>query len=77
MTASAMLWTGYTDSQGEADYNKPLSDRRAKAVADYLRSKSLTGLRINSTGMGEENPIASNTTKEGRAENRRVEIDLN
>ncbi|MFO7593433.1 MAG: OmpA family protein [Pseudomonadota bacterium] len=68
--------TGHTDSQGTADYNKDLSDRRAKAVADYLREQGLDGVTIHSVGMGEENPIATNATPEGRAENRRVEIDL-
>lgn len=68
--------TGYTDSQGAAAYNKSLSDRRAKAVANYLAEQGLSGLTINAVGMGEENPAASNDTPEGRAENRRVEIDL-
>lgn len=68
--------TGHTDSSGDADYNKDLSDRRAKAVADYLRDNGLSGVTIDSVGMGEENPVASNATAEGRAQNRRVEIDL-
>lgn len=68
--------TGHTDNWGEADYNKTLSDRRARAVADYLRDQGLSSLRINVVGMGEENPVATNATPEGRAENRRVEIDL-
>jgi OOP family OmpA-OmpF porin len=68
--------TGYTDSQGDAAYNKSLSERRAKAVADYLREQGLDGVTIHSVGMGEENPVESNATAEGRAQNRRVEIDL-
>jgi len=68
--------TGYTDSQGAAAYNKTLSERRAKSVADYLKNQGLGGLTINAVGMGEENPVASNDTPEGRADNRRVEIDL-
>ena len=68
--------TGYTDSQGGAAANKALSERRAKSVANYLGEQGLSGLTINAVGMGEENPIASNDTAEGRAENRRVEIDL-
>jgi OOP family OmpA-OmpF porin len=68
--------TGHTDSSGDASYNKTLSDRRAKAVADYLRDNGLSGVTINSVGMGEESPVATNATPEGRAENRRVEIDL-
>lgn len=68
--------TGYTDSLGDAAYNKDLSERRARAVADYLNGKGLSGVTISSAGMGEENPVASNATAEGRAQNRRVEIDL-
>lgn len=68
--------TGYTDGQGAAAYNKSLSERRAKSVADYLRAQGLSGLTINAVGMGEDNPVATNDTPEGRAENRRVEIDL-
>ena len=68
--------TGHSDSQGAAAYNKDLSERRAKAVADYLREQGLSELEITSAGMGEESPIATNATPEGRAENRRVEIDL-
>ena len=67
--------TGYTDSSGSEDYNKVLSERRASAVAEYLRSR-LGDVQIISVGMGEANPIASNATREGRAQNRRVEIDL-
>lgn len=68
--------TGHTDSQGAAAYNKSLSERRARSVADYLRDQGLSNLKINVVGMGEDNPIATNDTPEGRAENRRVEIDL-
>jgi len=73
---SQVTVTGHTDSQGSADYNRSLSERRAKAVADYLREQGLDGVTIHSVGMGEERPIATNATPEGRAENRRVEIDL-
>lgn len=68
--------TGHTDSQGAAAYNKALSERRARSVADYLRDQGLSNLTINAVGMGEDRPIATNDTAEGRAENRRVEIDL-
>lgn len=68
--------TGYTDSQGGAAANKALSERRARSVANYLGEQGLSGLTINAVGMGEENPIASNDTADGRAQNRRVEIDL-
>ena len=63
---------GYTDSTGPEAYNQRLSERRAQAVADYLASKGITNLSIK--GMGEANPIADNSTREGRAMNRRVEI---
>ena len=63
---------GYTDSTGPAAYNQRLSERRAQAVADYLASKGIQNLSIK--GMGESNPIADNSTREGRAKNRRVEI---
>lgn len=68
--------TGHTDSSGDANYNKTLSERRAKSVADYLRDNGLSGVTIHSVGMGEANPVADNATSAGRAENRRVEIDL-
>lgn len=68
--------TGHTDSQGAAAYNKALSERRARSVADHLRDQGLSNLKINVVGMGEDRPIATNDTAEGRAENRRVEIDL-
>lgn len=67
---------GYTDDRGDAAYNKDLSERRAKSVADYLVSQGLSSDKVSSNGMGEANPIASNATAAGRADNRRVEIDL-
>lgn len=66
---------GYTDSVGKPEYNSKLSKRRAEAVAEYLASKGVAmGTRMNTNGFGEDNPIADNETKEGRAENRRVVI---
>lgn len=65
---------GHTDSDGEAAYNQGLSERRANAVADILQSGGVTYDRISTIGMGENNPIASNLTAEGKAQNRRVEI---
>ena len=64
---------GYTDSIGSEAYNMGLSQRRADAVMEYLESKgaSLTG-RFTATGYGEADPVASNDTEEGRAQNRRV-----
>ncbi|MBS9774707.1 MAG: OmpA family protein [Tenacibaculum sp.] len=67
---------GHTDSVGSATLNKKLSDRRAKAVLNYLVRKGIASNRLSSYGFGEEYPIHSNKTKEGRALNRRVEIKL-
>jgi outer membrane protein OmpA-like peptidoglycan-associated protein len=65
---------GHTDSEGDATYNLGLSQRRADAVADVLQSNGVTYNRLQITGRGEEQPVASNLTAEGRAQNRRVEI---
>lgn len=67
---------GHTDSTGAADYNQRLSEMRANSVAGYLRSQKVLPERILVQGMGENAPIASNDTPEGRALNRRVEIRL-
>ncbi|HKQ82918.1 MAG TPA: OmpA family protein [Steroidobacteraceae bacterium] len=63
---------GYTDSTGSSEYNKQLSDKRAQAVADYLISHGVSRDRVTWKGRGEANPVADNSTAEGRAENRRV-----
>jgi OOP family OmpA-OmpF porin len=65
----------YTDSNGSDAYNQKLSDRRANAVREYLESQGVAAGRIEAHGLGESNPIADNKTAEGRAENRRVEIE--
>jgi outer membrane protein OmpA-like peptidoglycan-associated protein len=65
---------GHTDSEGDATYNLGLSQRRADAVADVLQSNGVIYSRLQITGRGEEQPVASNLTAEGRAQNRRVEI---
>lgn len=67
---------GHTDSTGSADYNQGLSERRALAVADYLSAQGVDPRRFSIIGLGDTQPIASNATPEGRAENRRVEIRL-
>lgn len=65
---------GYTDSTGDAQYNMGLSKRRAQAVADYLASLDVPAEKIHTLGRGENNPIMPNDTKEGRAQNRRVQV---
>jgi outer membrane protein OmpA-like peptidoglycan-associated protein len=73
---SKIVVEGHTDSQGGADYNQDLSRRRAQTVRDYLVSRSIAGDRVTSVGYGLTRPIADNTSAEGRANNRRVEIVL-
>ncbi len=65
---------GHTDSTGDAGYNLGLSDRRANSVADVLMGAGVPFGRIQTIGRGEDQPIASNLSPEGRALNRRVEI---
>jgi len=65
---------GHTDNVGAKDYNKKLSGDRAHAVSDYLVSKGIASNRLTAVGYGMEQPIATNDTDEGRAENRRVEF---
>jgi OOP family OmpA-OmpF porin len=65
---------GHTDSRGSESYNQQLSERRAASVRDYLISRGVDGSRLTSTGKGESSPVASNDTKEGRRQNRRVEF---
>ena len=67
---------GHTDSTGRAEYNQQLSVARASSVARYLESQKVLPQRINTQGMGQNAPIASNDTPEGRSLNRRVEIRL-
>ncbi len=64
---------GYTDNVGNKAKNKALSQKRADAVRDYLVSKGIDGSRIKAVGYGDANPIAPNTTPEGRQQNRRIE----
>jgi outer membrane protein OmpA-like peptidoglycan-associated protein len=65
---------GHTDSDGDASYNLALSERRAQAVANVLLSEGVPGYRLRVVGRGEDQPIASNLTPAGKAQNRRVEI---
>jgi outer membrane protein OmpA-like peptidoglycan-associated protein len=68
--------TGHTDSTGSADHNQRLSERRAGTVAEYLVAQGNNPQRFQVLGMGQNEPIASNATAEGRAQNRRVEIRI-
>ena len=67
---------GHTDSQGTADYNERLSAARANFVTDYLTGQGANAQKFVTQGKGEEAPIATNKTKQGRAKNRRVVISL-
>jgi OOP family OmpA-OmpF porin len=67
---------GHTDSVGTEEYNQELSVRRANAVKDYMVSEGVDPSIIDVKGMGEAEPVASNSTAEGRAQNRRVEISV-
>ncbi len=67
---------GYTDSTGKAAYNVTLSQHRAEAVMKYLVNHGIDASRLTANGYGEADPIASNNTREGRAQNRRVELRI-
>ncbi len=67
---------GHTDSVGRESTNQTLSDNRASSVRDYLTTIGMSGSRLTSVGYGESRPIATNATKAGRQQNRRVEISL-
>jgi OOP family OmpA-OmpF porin len=71
-----IIAVGHTDSVGSDKYNQKLSVRRAEAVKAYLVSKGIEKNRVYTEGKGEKQPVASNKTKEGRAKNRRVEIEV-
>jgi outer membrane protein OmpA-like peptidoglycan-associated protein len=71
-----LLVAGHTDSVGTDDYNFMLSERRAQAAADFLMTQGIPPARINITGLGETEPVASNDTETGRQENRRVEVAI-
>jgi len=71
---SSVQVIGHTDSDGDAAYNQGLSVRRANAVADQIQSGGVPFNRVQTIGQGEDQPVASNLTPEGKAQNRRVEI---
>lgn len=67
---------GHTDSTGSDAFNQTLSENRANTVANYLSSHGVAAARIRAKGFGETMPVAENTTEQGRARNRRVEIKI-
>ena len=67
---------GHTDARGTDEYNQRLSERRAQAVADYLARLGVAASRLRPEGFGESRPVADNDTEEGRAQNRRVELNV-
>jgi len=71
-----LIAVGHTDSIGTEEYNQGLSERRAASVKQYLMGKGIPADRIYTEGKGELSPVATNATREGRAQNRRVEIEV-
>ncbi len=71
-----ILVEGHTDSVGATEMNQKLSERRAASVSGHAMSLGVVGTRFNTVGYGENQPVASNSTKEGRQQNRRVEIAI-
>jgi outer membrane protein OmpA-like peptidoglycan-associated protein len=67
---------GYTDNTGPSEYNDELSEKRAEAVERLLVTQGLPGNTIKVVGLGEANPVADNSTTQGRQKNRRVDIDV-
>ena len=73
---STIVVSGHTDTTGNDEINNPLSVNRASSVESYLESQGISSSRITSRGYGSKQPIASNSTEAGRAQNRRVEIAI-
>ena len=71
-----IIAVGHTDSDGSDAYNQKLSVRRSEAVKAYLTTKGVEKNRVYTEGKGEKQPVADNKTKEGKAKNRRVEIEV-
>ena len=76
LNLETLIAVGHTDSIGSEQYNQGLSERRAASVKNYLVGKGIASDRIYTEGKGESSPVASNATREGRAQNRRVEIEI-
>jgi len=75
-TVNSIEVVGHTDSTGPADYNQGLSERRANSVRDALTQLGVNSALIQARGEGENSPRASNDTRDGRAENRRVDVNV-
>lgn len=73
---TGMTVVGHTDSTGPEAYNQGLSERRAESVKSYLVGQGLPAAAIQASGQGESAPVADNTTAAGRAQNRRVEVEV-
>lgn len=71
-----ILVEGHTDDTGTDEYNQNLSEERAEAVSNYAKSLGVQGSRFSTMGYGESQPVADNSTAEGRQQNRRVEIAI-
>ena len=71
-----ILVEGHTDATGTEDYNQKLSEQRAASVANYAKGAGVEGSRFTTMGYGEKQPIADNSTADGRKQNRRVEIAI-
>ena len=71
-----LLIVGHTDADGPSGYNEDLSDRRARAAADYLVAQGVARRRLRTAGRGEYEPVASNDSESGRVRNRRVEVAI-
>ncbi|MBC7622845.1 MAG: OmpA family protein [Aeromicrobium sp.] len=71
-----VIATGHTDSVGTDAYNQKLSERRATTVKEYMVSQGISAAKITMLGKGETQPVATNKTSEGRAKNRRVDIEF-
>ena len=76
ITLEVIIAVGHTDSVGSDAYNQKLSEKRAQAVKDYLTSKGTDASRVYVEGKGEKQPVADNKSADGRAKNRRVEIEV-
>lgn len=73
---SRVIVKGHTDSTGAEDFNQKLSEERADRVRNFLVAEGVTPDRITSVGFGESLPLSTNATSEGRAQNRRVEVEI-